>query len=562
MILQILTLLGAIALAIYGMELLSTGIQKSAGDKLRRFERGMTSGSPVRQVLSGVGITAVVQSSRATTIMVVSLVNAAVLSLVQGITVIMGTNIGTTITPWILGLLGFHTNLIALGFTLLGIGFVISLTHRTWFRSLGQAVMGLAMVFIGLIYMKSSLGALESLTGIETAMVGLTGHGTGSVGIFLLLGILLSFLLQSSSVAVILTMILVSLGWIPVALGAAMVLGENIGTTIYPNIVARSASVPARRAALFHSIFNVLGAAIVLLFFQHFVAINTGFIGLFGLDASLSVILSISLAHTLFNFLAMCLLIGFRKPIARLLVHAVKESEAQPENVHLKYIRSAMIETPSISIEQAYKETVHFAAVAWDGFKHVRQALNEADPDRFEEYREQLVKCEEITDRFEYDIAQFLNKLTTHSLNEEEAREVKMIYRIIGELESLGDSCENISRLLNRLRVHELSFDAELTGKLNGLVDLVDEAFSVMLTNLRLAADGNLKDIENAGKAEDAINDARNLLRDEGIQQIEKHSENYLSLNYFLDMLSELEAMGDFMINVSQSVMGVFDSKS
>lgn len=562
MILQILTLLGAIALAIYGMELLSNGIQKAAGDRLRRFEKWMTSANPARQVLSGAGITAEIQSSSATTIMVVSLVNAGILSLVQGITVIMGTNIGTTVTPWILGLLGFRTNLIVLGFTLLGIGFVINLTRRPWFKNLGQAIMGLALVFIGLIYMKSSLAGLASLTGIEAAVASLTGHGTGSVAIFLLIGIVLSFLLQSSSIAVILTMILVSLDWIGFPLGAAMVLGENIGTTIYPNIAARSTTVPARRAALFHTIFNVLGALIVLLFFNPFVSLNKGFIGLFGVNAPLSGILSIALSHTLFNFFAMCLLVGFRNPVAKLLAHAVKEPEAKPEDIHLKYIRSAMIQTPSISIEQAYKETIHFAVITRDGYKHVSQALNATDPDKFEEYRSQLVKCEELTDKFEYDIATFLNKLATQSLSEDEAREVKVIYRLIGELESLGDSCENISRLLTRLRVHDLSFDADSLGKLNTLVGLVDDAFSVMVTNLRLASEGQLEDIENAGKAEDAINDARNAMRDEGILQIEKQSENYLSLNYFLDMLAELEAMGDFMINVSQSIMGVYDSHS
>ena len=561
MILQILTLIGALALALYGMELLSGGIQKSAGDRLRRFEKGMSSDNPLRQVLSGAGITAVVQSSSATTLMVVSLVNASILTLAQGITVIMGTNIGTTVTAWILALLGFTTDLTAFGFTLLGAGFIMGLVRKPWVKNLGQAVLGLAMVFIGLIFMKSSLGELESLTEIENMMAGLTGDGAGSVGIFLLIGLLLAFLLQSSGVAVILTMILVFLGWIPFPLGAAMVLGENIGTTIWPNIAAREASVPARRTALFHTIFNVLGVALVLLFFGPFTRLNTWLLSLTGLDVPLSDVISIALVHTLFNFFATCLLIGFRKPVSRLLVKAVKEPEPQAEDFHLKYIGSAIIGTPAISIEQAFKETIHFATTTQDGYQYVKLALNEADPDKFEEYRSRLVKCEEVTDRFEYEIASFLNKLTAMPLSGDEAREVRIIYRVIGELESLGDSCENISRLLARLRVRNLVFDEDSTGKLNLLAGKVNQAFEVMVNNLRLALDGGLSGIENALKAEDNINETRNTLRDEGILQIERQGENFLALNYFLDMLAELEAMGDFMINVSQSVVGIFDKK-
>ena len=561
MILQILTLLGALALATYGMELLINGIQKSVGDKLRRFEKGMSSDSPVKQMLAGTGVTALVQSSSATTIMVISLVNASVLSLVQGITVIMGTNIGTTITPWILGFLGFHTNLIAVGFTMLGIGFVINLAKRSWFKNLGEALIGLAMVFIGLIYMQSSLGQLEAMTGIGTAIGSLAGGGASSVAIFVGLGIVLSFLLQSSSIAVVVTMILISLGWIPVELGIAMVLGNNIGITIYPNIAAWDATVSARRAALFHTIFNVLGVLLVLIFFNPFTALNIGIISLTGLNAPLSDIIAIALAHTLFNFFATCLLIGFRKHFAKLLVLLVKD-EAQPEDHHLKYIRSTMVGTPSISIEQAYNETIHFAKNAWEGFQYVKKALNETDPDKFEEYRQQLVKCEEVTDRFEYDIADYLNKVTAQSLSEDEAREIKVIYRVIGELESLGDSCENISRLLTRLRDHNLAFDQDSIAKLNTLIGLVDHAFEVMLTNQKLAAEGRLTSIQNAYDAEMAIDEARNALRDEGILLIEKQAENYKSLNYFLDMLAELEAMGDFMINVSQSVMKESDSRA
>ena len=216
--------------------------------------------------------------------------------------------------------------------------------------------------------------------------------------------------------------------------------------------------------------------------------------------------------------------------------------------------------TPSISIEQAFKETVNFAVNAQEGFQYVKLALNEADPDRFEEYRQRLVKCEEVTDRFEYEIAAFLNGIPTESMNDQEAREVKVIYRVISELESLGDSCENISRLLTRLRVHKLEFDEETISKLNLLLGKVNHAFAVMVSNMKLAVEGELKDISNAYNAEDIINVTRDALRDEGILQIEKGADKFLAINYYLDMLAELEAMGDFMINISQSLFHEFDN--
>lgn len=560
MLLKILTLLGALALFVFGMEMLSSGIQKFFGDKLRRFEKWMSSGNPLKQILSGTGITAVVQSSSATTILVVSLVSAATLSLKQGICVIMGANIGTTITPWIIGALGFNFDLTGLAFTLLGIGFLMTFFKKSSVKNLGQAILGLALVFVGMIYIQSSVPALESSPQTASFVLGLTGHGMGSVAIFLLFGIVVTFILQSSIVSVVLTMILVSFGWIPFDMGAAMILGSNIGTTIYANIAARDANVQARRTALAHTIFNVTGVLFVILFFDKFIKLSLWSVSFLGLDKMMTEVYGIASAHTLFNIIATFVMVWFRKPFAALLRKCIKDPAPQAGDFHLKFIGSSrMVGTPSISIEQAFKETINFALTAQEGFQNVKPALVENDPDKFEEYRLKLVKCEEVTDRFEYEIAAFLNRVTTESISEKEAGEIKIIYRIIGELESLGDSCENISRLLSRLRVHGLSFDTESVSKLNLLIGKVNQAFVVMVGNMRQAENGKLTDISNAFNAEDNINQTRDTLRGEGIVQIEKNSEKFLTLNYFLDLLAELEAMGDFIINISQSLFHEFD---
>lgn len=560
MILQLLTLLGALALFIFGLEMLSSGIQKSCGDSLRRFEKWMASGSPFKQILSGAGFTAVVQSSGATTLLVASLVGVASLSLKQGICVIMGANVGTTITAWFIAILGFTLNLTALGFILLGVGFVMTLMKKSIVKNLGQAILGLALLFIGLIYLKSTLPAIETAPQAAAFLSGISAHGAGSVLIFLLAGLVITSILQSSCVTVVLTMVLVFSGWISFEMGVAMVIGENIGTTIGANIAARGASVPARRAALAHSIFNVAGAVFVLIFFRIFIKANIGFASLFGLSPAMTGVIGIACAHTLFNVVSTLVLVWFRKPMAALLTKCAADVAPDSGDFRLKYIGSGrIVGTPSMSIELAYKEAVNFAVTAQEGFQNVKLALVESDPDKFEEYRLKLVKCEEVTDRFEYEIAGFLNKVTAESLNDREAGEVKVIYRVISELESLGDSCENISRLFVRLRVHNLEFDSDTVGKVLLLIGKVGSAFEVMVSNLRLAAEGRLKDISNAYSAEDSINSTRDALRDEGIVLIEKGSGKFLALNYYLDLLAELEAMGDFMINISQSLVHEFD---
>lgn len=563
MILLILTLLGAIALFVFGADTLSSGIQKCCGDSLRDFEKGMRSKSPLTQFLSGAGMTALIQSSSMTSYVVVSLVSAATLTLEQGISVIMGANVGTTITAWFIAVLGFSLDLTTFAFILVGAGFVLTLMKKPFLKNIGETFIGFALLFIGIIYMNSAIPAIDQMHDVSDFLAGLGGFGFGSVLIFLFIGILFTWLIRSSSVTVVLVMVLCFAGLLSYPMGAAIVLGANIGTTIQPNLTMRDANVQARRTALAHTVFNVSGEIIVLIFFYPFIDLCSWLVSALVTDPALAAVYGLAAAHTLFNLLSAIVLIWFRKPFALFLTKAYVEPEdANKGEFQLRFIGSGTVMvTPSISIEQAFKETLNFAETTRDGLKNIELALNENDPDTFEEYREKLVNVEETTDKFEYEIASFLNKITAGPMSARETEQVKVLYRIIGELESLGDSCTNISRHLSRLRVHELSFDEESSRDLNELNGKVGHAMDVLVDNMRLALAGSLSDISNAYEAEDDINETRNAMRDGCVEKIERGSGEFLACNYYLDLLEEFETMGDFMINVSQSLVNDFGRK-
>ncbi|MCI1786022.1 MAG: Na/Pi cotransporter family protein [Bacteroidales bacterium] len=573
MILQLFTLLGSLGIFLYGMGMMSSGLQKAVGDKLRTIFLPWMTSNPLKRVISGLGITATIQSSSATTVMVVSYVNAGLLTLAQAVSVIMGANIGTTVTPWLISLLGFGFNLSYLVFPLVGIGFIASMSKKSKAKEIGELIIGFALMFLGLMYMKSAIPPLSGHPQAIALINSLSDKGFWSVIIFVIIGILITFILQSSSASVSLTLILISMGWLPFDMSAAMVLGANIGTTITANIAATIANVQAKRAALIHSLFNIFGVFTWgLIFFYPFLRLTGKITTLTGCpdpntllyttdaltgSAAFSSIYGIAIVHTMFNVINTMILIGLSGIIVRIVTWAIKDPQPEKDKngLSLKYIRGGLLSTPSLSLEQAFNEIINFAHTAQEGFAYVNKAVNENDADKFEEYRMKLVECEEVTDKFEYEIASFLNGITTNEISGEEAEEVKVMYRIIGELESIGDSCENISRILNRLRVHKQSFDENAISNINLMVFKVNEAFAVMLSNLNAAGNDKPVNIEAAYACEKNINSTRNTLRDQGIQQIEKQSENYQSNNYFLDLIAELEAMGDFIINISQAIV-------
>lgn len=577
-ILQIFTLLGALGMFLYGMNLMSSGLQKAAGDRLRGLLSAMTS-NPFKGVLTGLGITSVIQSSSATTVMVVSFVNAGLLTLAQAISVIMGANIGTTVTAWLVSWLGFKADISILAVPLMALGFIMSISKKNQRRNISELIVGFSLLFLGLSLMKNSVPDLQQTPEVLSFIQGWQGHGFGSVIIFLLLGTVLTLVLQSSSATMALTLIMLNMGWIRFDMACAMVLGENIGTTITANIAAAVGNTSAKRSALAHTVFNVFGVIWALIAFPFFLRLvgfitesifsvpnpaSDGFIvevskdadgNLLQSDSQTAALYGLSMLHTLFNTINTLILIWFIPLIEKIVCTIIKEPKNQENEVfRLKYISAGPMATPELASEQALDEIIHFAQISKNGFEYAKAAINENDSDKFETLREKLVKYEEISDRIEHEIAAFLNALSAEEVSESTSAKIKAMYKIIGELESLGDSGESISRILARKNIHKKEFDAETIKKLNNMIDYVTKAYDVMIENLNAAHDNNLTDISNAYNAEERINNLRNNLRDAEIEDIENGSKNYQTSVYYMDLVSELERMGDFMINVSQDL--------
>lgn len=566
---QALTLLGALGMFLYGMNLMSGGLQKAAGSKMRSFLTAMTS-NPFKGVMTGLGITTVIQSSSATTVMTVGFVNAGLLTLAQAVGVIMGANIGTTVTAWLVSLLGFKADISLFAVPLMALGFILSISKSDQRRHISELVMGFSLLFLGLSLMKESVPDLRETPEVLAFIQNWTSYGFGSVLIFLLFGTILTLVLQSSSATMALTLIMVNMGWISFEMGAAMVLGENIGTTITANIAAAVGNANARRAALAHTLFNLFGVCWALALFRPFLMLVGTTITWFGLpnpmeivhsadvamtaDESMATLYGISMLHTLFNIFNTVILIWFVNVIVKIVSTVIKDKKSVDEDtVKLKFIDAGHLSTAELAVGQARNEVVHFAEVSSRTVGFLRTAIEAGDAKEFEAVRQRLVKYEEIADRMEYEIAQFLNALPEDSISEDTRTETKRMYKIIGELESLGDSGEAIARILMRRNSHNRTFTEEQKQKLGAVLNVLDKCYAVMIDNLKAERVDNLG-IRLATDAEIELNDLRTALREEEILKIESDGSNYTSSVYYLDTLAELERMGDYIINISQAL--------
>ncbi len=561
-ILQIFTLFGALGMFLYGMNLMSAGLQKASGDKLRGFLSVMTS-NPFKGVMTGLGITSIIQSSSATTVMVVSFVNAGLLTLSQAIGVIMGANIGTTVTAWLVSWLGFKADISILAIPLMALGFLFSNSKKNQRQNIGEIVVGFCLLFLGLSFMKESVPDLNETPQVLEFVKTWSSYGFSSVLIFLAFGTALTLVLQSSSATMALTLIMLSMGWIPFEMACAMVLGENIGTTITANIAASVGNTQAKRAAMSHTLFNLFGVLWALIFFKPFLSLVEMIIESFGVtDPNTAALYGLSMLHTLFNTINTLILVWFVKYIEKAVVWIVKAPKNQEsEAFRLKYISAGHLATPELASEQALDEIIHFAQISRNGLGYAKQAIEEKSVDKFEELNKKLVKYEEISDRIEYEIATFLNNLTNESISKQTSVRIKAMYKIIGELESLGDSAHAIGRILSRRNSHKKAFDEITIKKLHEMVELVDKAYESMIENLMLAKKSSLDNIANAYNAENHINDLRNKLRDKEIEDIETGEKSYQTSVYYMDIVNELERMGDFIINISEDLEKSFSDK-
>ena len=577
-ILNILSVLGGLAMFLYGMALMSEGLQKSAGDRLRAFMAKMTSNA-VKRVFTGTLVTCLVQSSSATTIMVVSFVNAGLLTLGNAIGVIMGANIGTTLTAWITSL-GFSVNIALFAVPMMAFGYLMHCSKSDTWKNVGQFLMGFAVMYVGLTFMKDCSNAVldNYQTGMMSFFGSINGFGFGSVLLFLIAGAVLTIVLQASSATMAITMLLAASGLIDFKLAVAMVLGENIGTTITANIAAAVANTSAKRAARAHTIFNLVGVVWVLALLRPIIGLicvimeSLGFydpmqashqlavIAENGLQVSPedmdmyknSLLYGIAMLHTLFNVTNTLILIWFVPLIEKAVIYLVKEPKGETEVFRLKYISGGPLSTAELSLNEAQQEVIHFAEICRNGFVYLRQAVNEQNPEKFDALNEKLIKYEEITDRIEFEIASYLNEVSKNEISEEAVKDIRAMYKIVKEMESLGDSGEAIGRILKRKNVHGKVFDKSILDRLNKMMDLVQKGYDVMVANLRSEY---LTDITNAVNAEYNIDECRRHLREEHIVNIENNSYNYLTGVYYIDVLNELEKIGDFLINISEAAV-------
>ena len=452
----------------------------------------------------------------------------------------------------------------------MAVGFVLSLMKQDKYRNMSEFIIGFSLLFLGLSLMKNSVPDLRETPEVLQFITQWTDLGFGSVLIFLVIGTILTLVLQSSSATMALTLIMLSMGWIPFTAAAAMVLGENIGTTITANIAASIGNSNARRAALAHTFFNLFGVIWALLLFAPFLAlVGKMIVWVFGLPNPTEVIYSagldstsneataalygVSMLHTLFNLFNTCILIWFTPLIVKAVTACIKaKPEVDDSKVKLKFINAGHIGTAELAISQANKEIVHFAQISRNGLDYIRQAVHAATDEDFEIYRKKLVKYEEIADRIEYEIGTFLNALPQEDLSEETRVKTKRMYKIINELESLGDSGEAISRILSRRNIHGKRFTDKNVEKIDTMIELVDKAYGVMIENLSVK-EFTQENLRRAIDCEIEINEMRNTLREEEILRIEQNESSYQSSVYYLDIISEFERMGDFMINISEA---------
>ena len=550
-------LLGALGLLIYGMRMMSEALQKMAGPQLRHILARMTT-NRLTGMLTGTLVTCAVQSSSATTVMTVSFVSAGLLTLRQAISVIMGANIGTTLTAWIMSL-GYNVDLTSFVFPAFFVGMLFIYKKKQ--RFLGDFLFGIAFMFLSLV-MLSTAGKELDLEHNEEVVSFFGSFDTGSywtILIFLAIGTVITCIVQSSAAVMAITILLCSTGVLPIYLGIALVMGENIGTTATANLAALGAGIPARRAALAHLLFNVIGVTWVLCIFYPFVNVVCNLVGynpaLGGQVSLLPVVLA--MFHTCFNVTNTLLLIGFIPQIERIVCWLLPEREQpQMEQFRLRYIQANIVQTPEISVLQAQKETALLGQRVQQMFTLVRQLVDETDDKHFGNLYKQITHQEEITDQAEYEIARFLEDVSSDHLSDITKKKVRQIMREIGELESIGDACYNMARTLNRRNEFDSSptLTRDLKTKLDTMMQRTDDA----LTQMNTVMTGHTRehDINDSYRIEEDINQMRNRLKAESIAAVNDQQYDYVVGTMFSDLVGECEKLGDYVINVVQARFG------
>jgi len=550
-----LKLLGALGLLIYGMRMMSDALQKLAGPQLRHILARMTT-NRLTGMLTGAFVTSAVQSSSATTVMTVSFVSAGLLTLGQAISVIMGANIGTTLTAWIMSL-GYNVDLTSVVFPAFFVGMV--LIYKKRHRFIGDFLFGIAFMFLSLV-MLSSAGKEMDLEHNEAVVSFFASFDTGSywtILSFLAIGTIITCIVQSSAAVMAITILLCSTGVLPIYLGIALVMGENIGTTATANLAALGANTQARRAALAHLLFNVFGVIWVLCVFYPFVDLVCGLVGYDPAKSGQTALLPVVLAtfHTCFNVTNTAILIGFIPQMERVVCKLLPD-KAQPEQeeFRLRYIQANLMQTPEISVLQAQKETGHFAQRVQQMFGLVRSLLEEKDDEAFAATFKKVEQQEDITDKMEIEIARYLEQVSDNHLSDITKMKVRQMLREISELESIGDACYNLARTLNRRHESGHDFTPERYDQLRQMMQYADDALTQM--NVVMTGHSHEHDIRDTYRIENDINQLRQRLKADNVRAVNNKEYDYAIGTMFNDIINECEKLGDYVVNVVQARFG------
>ena len=556
-------IVGSLALLIYGMKVMSEALQKMAGSQLRHILGAMTT-NRFTGMLTGTFITCAVQSSSATTVMTVSFVNAGLLTLAQAISVIMGANIGTTLTAWIMSL-GYSVDLTSFVFPAFLVGIVLIYTRKM--RYVGDFLFGLSFMFFSLVLLSDAGKALhlDTTPAVIEFFKSFDVNSYFTILVFLVIGSVITCIVQSSAAVMAITILLCSTGVLPIYLGIALVMGENIGTTVTANLAALAANTQARRAALAHLLFNVIGVIWVLAVFYPFVNMVCGFVDYDptagAVNANIKVKLPIVLAafHTTFNVTNTFLLIWFIPQIEKLVRMLIKTHKSETEeDFRLRFIQAGIMKTPELSVLEASKEIQSFAERLQRMFSMVRELLHTTEDSKFVKLYSRIEKYESISDNMEIEIAKYLDQVSNAHLSDETKEKVRSMLREISELESIGDSCFNIARTMNRRMSAKEDFTESQYNHIEQMFELTDDALTQM--NNLLVGHKHENDINHSFNIENEMNNYRDQLSTQNIRDVNEHKYTYAIGTMYMDIIQECEKLGDYVVNVVEARMGVKQS--
>ena len=564
-IIELLNLIGALGFFIFGMKVMSDGIQKAGGVKMRQILGGMTS-NRYFGVMTGFLITAIVQSSSATTVMTVSFVNAGLLTLVESAGVMMGANIGTTITAWIISILGFKVKMSAIALPIIAFGMPMMFARKTKTKNWGEFLVGFALLFIGLSELKNAVPDIKNNPEILNFLGGFADISFLSRLMFVGVGTILTIVVQSSTAAMALTLVLCNTGVIPFEVAAAMVLGENIGTTITAELASLVGNVHAKRSARIHSMFNIVGVTWMLILMPYaldiveYISMNyfgsiSPYTAVDGWGDSMSPVpIALSIFHTGFNLLNVLILIWFVPALVRIAERTVKSQGDMDQEFHLEHIGRGLMQTAELSVLEAQKEVIKFGKITTKLYNMILELRKETNSKKFNKLMERIKKYEDITDRMEVEIADYLAKAAQGEMSDSASFKVRSMISIINDMERIGDICYQMSISIERKKENKAEFTTESKKSIEVLLGEVQKALNIMNDNLN--SEYSQVTLTEANNAENNINNMRNKLRKSYLQKIEKGEMPIQTGMIYNNLIHSLEKLGDHIFNISEAIVG------